>query len=341
MQDHNGRLYLGTYNASIGWRTDPTYGPLLLHNMGAHLYQTGDGWYYSTITTNGFANPADPQGGRFDYGIRTMVSRPQGLFVGTANDYYGLMVFRATPGAAPVLQAPARLEIEPKVGGGALLSWETVPGATRYQIWRAPMKAVLIRDNFNPEGWNLDIGLKIPDTYVGPYQQVGVSSENVYVDATIVANERYTYHVIAENGTGGVSEQSNLVLFPLLTPPLSFTQLLVDVDEIARRQRFLAGQATPTRTAISQALVAANQCQIDTAISQLGALRTAVLAGTVALAPEATDLEIMLGKMIRRLQLIKRFPQGLSSNEFCTGTQVTNLIPPRIRLLIPLAKALK
>ena len=88
-------LYIGTYNASIASKDDPVNGPLLLHNMGAHLYRTPDGWYYSPITTNGFANPSDPHGGPFDYGIRTMASTPHGMFLGTANDSYGLAIFRA------------------------------------------------------------------------------------------------------------------------------------------------------------------------------------------------------------------------------------------------------
>src|SRR5262249_34634085 len=71
MEDASDVLYIGTYNASIGSKDDPVNGPLLEHNMGAHLYRTSDGWYYSAITTNGFANPLDPSGGPFDYGIPT------------------------------------------------------------------------------------------------------------------------------------------------------------------------------------------------------------------------------------------------------------------------------
>ena len=45
MDDFYKYLYVGTYNAAIGSINDPLYGPLLLHNMGAHLYRTRDDWY--------------------------------------------------------------------------------------------------------------------------------------------------------------------------------------------------------------------------------------------------------------------------------------------------------
>ena len=96
MADANNYLYAGTYNASTGSHTDPVYGPILQPTMGAQMFVTGDDWHWTAVTTNGFSNPADPHGGMCGLRVCTMSNTPYGMFVGTANDYYGLTVFRAT-----------------------------------------------------------------------------------------------------------------------------------------------------------------------------------------------------------------------------------------------------
>src|SRR5262249_2167090 len=183
MNDPYNYLYVGTYNASTGSRFDPVFGPLLLHNMGAHLYRTPDSWYFSPVTTNGFASPSDPLGGKFDYGIRTMASTPYGAFLGTVNDYYGLTIFRALKRSSPDVRAPNRLETEPTRTGGALLSWLTGTRAQSYLIFRAEILPILIRDDLNIEGWNGVTGNKIPDTYVSEYQQIGSTTDVLFVDS--------------------------------------------------------------------------------------------------------------------------------------------------------------
>ena len=92
---HDGWIYLGTYNWSLmlnysgqdGW-------PALLRSVhrrlgpeavwsnlgGAELYRSRDGENWLAVTTNGFDNP-------YNYGIRTLVSTPAGLAVGTVNPF--------------------------------------------------------------------------------------------------------------------------------------------------------------------------------------------------------------------------------------------------------------
>src|SRR5262249_24940050 len=211
-------------------------------------YRTSDGWYYSAITTNGFANPLDPSGGPFDYGIRTIVSTPYGMFLGTANDHHGLGIFRARsarsrgwnrwdrpeiePGAddrpttdravrrrvrAP--DPPDRLEIEPTRSGAALLSWEWVPRAKRYQIWRAEVSKILVRDDLNFEAWNGVFGNKIPDTYVGPYEQIGVTEHSVFIDSTVQLGRRHIFYLLAQLRHGEVTDASRLTPFRLSPHP--------------------------------------------------------------------------------------------------------------------------
>ena len=336
MDDPYGYLYVGTYNATTGSRTGP-FGPLLMHNMGAHLYRTPDGWYYSAVTTNGFANPSDPHGGIFDYGIRTMESTPYGEFFGTANDYFGLAIFRAKarnsgsqagsagpPGdrADQERQRAALVAMPSPVGpvstmqasSGALLSLPA-PSDKRFQIWRAEVNLILLRDDLNFEGWNGSTGNKIPDYYIGPYTQIAVTENLSYIDSTVQPGKQYMYYVI-EDSNPRDSEQSNLVTFPLLTPPMTFAQLLREVDRMDQRQRYSdpVKRMTEVRAAIASAQSLAATCNISKAISKLDSKRA---SGDV-LEPEATDLEILVSKLERRFQLYSQFPKDVSSNEFCT-----------------------
>ena len=215
MEDPYNFLYVGTYNIATGARFDPTYGPFIQHNMGAHMYRTPDDWYYSAVMTNGFANAGDPQGGKFDYGIRTMTSTPYGAFVGTANDYYGTMIFRGLKGASPAVANPLRLDIEPNKQGGVLLSWLAGYRDVSYKVYRAEILPIAIRGDSSFEGF-LGFGPKLPDTYVGPYQQIGTTSALTFTDTTILSGHRYIYYIVGVGATGAVSEASSLGTYPLL-----------------------------------------------------------------------------------------------------------------------------
>jgi hypothetical protein len=286
--------------------------------MGAHLYRTPDDWYYSPVTTNGFSKPSDPHGGLFDYGFRTMASTPYGMFIGTANDYYGLQIFRATKRASPLVDSPGRLEIEGGRSGGALLSWLSAIRATSYRIMRAEILPILIRDDINVEGWNGVTGNKIPDTYITEYQPVGTTTDLFFVDSTVLPGHRYMYYVLGLTSTGFASEPSNLVTFPLLLPSITFAQLLSAVDSLAQRQRFVAPDmlGTQVRQQIQAAQTAAFGCQITAAINALNPST----ASRAVLAPDSVDIGILIGKMIRRLQVYSRFSTQVLSADFCGGT---------------------
>jgi len=328
MDDPYRYLYVGTYNASTASRLDPVNGPALLHNMGAHLYQTADGWYFAPITTTGFATnspisntayatPFDPHGGIFDFGIRTMVSTPYGAFVGTTNDYYGLEIFRATKRPSPAVDPPNRLEIEPSISGSAILSWTSSVYAKTFQIWRAERTQILVRDRVNFEGNNSVTGNKIPDIQVGPYTQIGVSSTTTFVDASVQPGKRYMYYVVGVGAQGLVSDPSSLTSFPLLLPSITFTQLLTAVNRLDVRQRFRAPDVhgTAVRAQITAAQVSAAACQISTAIGQLNPQ----VALRATLDPESADIQIQISKMIRRLQVYTLYSPQVISAEFCSG----------------------
>jgi len=332
MEDMFRYQYVGTYNASTGARLDPVWGPLLAHNMGAHLYRTNDGWHYSAITTNGFASPDDPYGGKFDYGIRTMAATPHGAFFGLTNDHYGLSIFRARTRGSNRPDPPDGLEIEAGATGAAVLSWQREPRAKSYEIWRAEVNPIQIRDDINVEAWEivfngqppcawqltpgLTICNKIPDRYVGPYQRIGTTEDEFFTDSTVLPDKTYMYYVLTVAQHGVVSDQSNLTTFPLLLPPVTFTQLLHEIDQWESRQRFSSpNQLIRLRRRVLAAQTFAAQCQLARATSRL----TAVQRSTPVMQPEATDLDVLVSKLIQRMTLYEQVPQEVVSTEFCSG----------------------
>ena len=332
INNFSNRLYMGTFNATSGSISDPVNGPLLRHNMGAHLYQTDDGWHYTAVTTNGFANPSDPDGGPYDYGIRTMASTPYGAFLGTANDDHGLAIFRATATASSRPEPPAALEIEAARSGGALLSWRAAPLARSYQVWRAEVNPILVRDDINVEAWQIVVkdsspcdwqivpGVricnKVPDKYIGPYAQIGTSATTFFSDMTVAAGKTYMYYVLSQTESNGVSIQSNLTTFPLLTPAMTFAQLLREINTWTLRQRF---PTTSLRNElVLKTLIAAVQaarCQIAPAVAMLNAQPSSRYLPE----PEALDLDVITSKLTRRLGLYQQLPQSVSTTEFCSS----------------------
>lgn len=95
MAAHDGWLYVGTFDWSVFlpyadrrrqllWlqRDLRWYGveSIVQSEGGFDLWRTRDGVHWVNITRNGLGNP-------FNYGARTMLSSPFGLFVGTANPF--------------------------------------------------------------------------------------------------------------------------------------------------------------------------------------------------------------------------------------------------------------
>jgi hypothetical protein len=95
MAEFDGFLYVGTFNwtallpylqpikpGHIGDRIGRWFGidNLVQFDAGFDLYRSQDGVQWCPVTTTGFGNP-------YNYGVRTMVGTPYGLFVGTANPF--------------------------------------------------------------------------------------------------------------------------------------------------------------------------------------------------------------------------------------------------------------
>jgi hypothetical protein len=95
---HNGTLYIGTFDQSTDFKQVPVLGERLRPEMGFDLLATTDGNTFTTVTRTGFDD-------MFAYGARGFQSTPHGLYIGTANDYYGTVIYRAGE-STPVLYLP-------------------------------------------------------------------------------------------------------------------------------------------------------------------------------------------------------------------------------------------
>jgi hypothetical protein len=285
MQAHDGRLYAGSYDSSYLWRKYPGLDLALKELFGFDLFQTADGHYVTPVTTKGM-------GDQYNFGVRNMASTPHGLFVGTTNDHFGLNVLRGVQGPAPVLAAPGRLEAEVS-GSRTVLSWEPVPGATRYRVMRAPLRYVTSLEPVGTRTW-----------FARYYTLVGTTTRPMFEDSAPGADEPVLYLVTAENADGGSSGVSNLVRAPSLNPAITFAGLLSTIDRLHQRGRFVSSQSLDsTRQAITAARDAAQAGELSSAVSTLQTLRQDTLNGTVALMPDSTDLEVLLAKLTRRIQL--------------------------------------
>lgn len=95
MGDHDGWLYLGTYHSAtlLPW-LDLSGAPpqvrtfldrigvdrIVAEEAGFDLWRSADGENWMPVSRRGFEN-------RYNFGVRTLVSTPRGLFLGTANPF--------------------------------------------------------------------------------------------------------------------------------------------------------------------------------------------------------------------------------------------------------------
>jgi len=62
---------------------------------GFEIFKTADGENYEVVTNDGF-------GDKYNYGARTLLATDKGLYIGTANPFYGTQLFRLTNNTEPV-----------------------------------------------------------------------------------------------------------------------------------------------------------------------------------------------------------------------------------------------
>ena len=197
MTTHEGALYVGTLDSSTDQR-NLVGGDKYANVMGFDLYATTDGWRFTRVTRTGFAEPGT--GPVFDHGGRGLASSPHGLFVGSANPYYGLNVWRGQR-SADAIPAPQALEAE-TVGRRVVLSWEQPPAVSGFRV---------LRENDTRATQEIDV--RDPLVFGGTW---------VAVDASSTATLEHNYQVVAVDGAGRRSGPSNLAVKVSAAAPVVF-----------------------------------------------------------------------------------------------------------------------
>jgi hypothetical protein len=89
MEVFNNQLFVGTYDASTELRNEPNgIGAALVPALGFDLWVTSDGVTFTAIDIKGFED-------EFNNGVRSLKATPAGLFLGSANPFHGLRIYRA------------------------------------------------------------------------------------------------------------------------------------------------------------------------------------------------------------------------------------------------------
>ena len=286
MGAQSGTLYLGTYDSSTYWRTLPQITSRLQPLLGADLYRTQDGRYFSPVTMNGFGDP-------FSFGFRNFVDTPGGFFVGAANPFFGLRIWRGQAVAARI-GAPQRVEVEMSAGR-PLLTWRGVAGAARYDVWRAGLQTIT--------QYPALLGQPLVP---GPFTQVATVTGPFFADQAAPEGAQFLYFVVAQNATGQQSDPSNLAQAPSLAEPESFPTVLALIETLRARGHFLSdAAAVATFAGVQQAQFTAIGGDVAAAISQLIGMQQQILMGTTLAPPYTTDLEIAIERLVRRLSLLR------------------------------------
>jgi hypothetical protein len=317
MEDHQDRLYVGTWDVAVFLRNIPIIGPIAAAEAGFDLWTTEDGVFWRQITRNGLGNI-------FNHGVRSLLSTREGLFLGTVNPWDGTQVWlgrtknrhrdhdyasfdpigiRAADGAAtggeetsPSLTSPDRLESE-RQGGTNVLSWEPSPQAAQFRVFRAvsrPNRELGIQQ-LPKDAW-------IPEAFTS----IGTTARPYFRDSAVEEGVRYAYYVRAEKGRGQVSESSNMVMSPSLAPAVTFDRVHAAIRGLtARHEGQGAGIAVSFLRSLGTARAAAERGDLPLAQHGLETLRKRVLRNPGELLDPlaAEELDLMVANLLRRVRL--------------------------------------
>ena len=308
METFDNRLYLGTFDLVTQAKNIIGLANLLEPAMGFDLFSTEDGVSWNIIDRGGFVRNepclalSGPECQGLNFGVRTLKATPQGLWLGTANYYYGLQLWLGQPTGWPGSIAmgiqnrpapPANLAVETKLGA-RLLSWDPVPNAILYQVWRSDASPVDVS--------SAAMQPMVVDSYKD-WRFVGASTKPMHVDKA-ADSLRSQYYVIAIRNDGKISPKSNIVPVPFLGDQPTFTKVSQFITALKSRHRVTSDAGF---TALTNALNAAKIEAAKGNVAPLITLATQVKANNVQSMQVldrfgAEDLARNLSRLVRRVQ---------------------------------------
>jgi hypothetical protein len=256
---HGQYLYLTTWDWSVSLRFISNIDQIFNHHYGFDLYRSSDGVRWEAVTRTGFDDGVNSGG-------RSIMSTEAGLFVGTARPDGGASLYRCQHASCgdPAVEPPGMLIASPKqlyaeseqtAGRTAMLTWDPVPGAVRYRVYRAtalglptflpgafqsfPVPGigdVTIEDirngvlDFLCTPTTEQICMFIDAIKTSPLPDVPMSLPSPFVQVRVTAGTSFIepapteyqslYIVRAEDAAGNLSRPSNFVGAPSKTAPM-------------------------------------------------------------------------------------------------------------------------
>lgn len=286
MAVHEDWLYVGTNDlTSLNMKNwifmkMPGIGDVLTAFQGYDLAATRDGVHFTILDRSGF-------GDGLEVGIRTFASTPYGLFFGTSNPYYGLRIWQGRYARIPnELDPPQELELEMK-DGAALLTWDNPGEAEWFRVFRA-------------SGSN-------------PFEEIGSAEELCFRDENQQVSYN-AYYVTAEASGRTGSRPSNTCLTPLYSGPTTFAQVREKILRYGEQGKFFDTRGEDwLLERLDKAQRTLEDGKTADAEDQLRRLRAGVWANE-GISSEgeplleaycAEDLEILLGRLARRIRLVQ------------------------------------
>ncbi len=207
-------------------------------------------------------------------------------------------------------RSPRRLGVPEHVGlenygGAAVLSWEPVPKAVRFRIFRS---------TFVPAR-NLGIRTSEPDARVPqPFREIGTADQPFFVDVTTQADRVYHYYVLAEGPAcpegprrdGMLSPPSNLARSPSLNSPATVCGLRqATMNWTDQRQVKAQGEPGDITMVLISVQEQLDEGDLQGALVLLEQLRAQARLKRLPQLSwwRAEDFDLLLGKLIRRIRL--------------------------------------
>ncbi|MEZ4767678.1 MAG: hypothetical protein R2844_04555 [Caldilineales bacterium] len=313
LESYEDNLFVGTFDSSTVYKDDPVLEPILRDLMGFDLWRSPDGTEFYSITTQGF-------GDKFNFGVRSMEATPAGLFVGAANYYYGLQIWRAPqmrhvfmpsvvtgqgaraagqPAAyGPSMSANWRSHVETATtGDGVVVSWEPAAGAARYRVMRSSLITLSAADYPS-----LDADM----TAWGKPVEVGETTDAYFKDSTAAAGRKYVY-VVEALGNAGEVVRSNVAPAPAMKPPATCAAIAGKISDYSTRGRIAGDTNDLIMSDLTAAQTSAAAAQYADAAATLIGLQHKIEQADPSMMTEweAEDLGTLLSRLVRQLSLIQ------------------------------------
>ncbi len=301
MADYQGVLYASTYDSSTVWKNTSLW-QSLQPMIGFDLWASLDGLTWLPVTQNGFGDP-------FSYGGRTLAATDQGLFVGSANPYYGLRIWQGALSSTALQAAPTNLQSDATGNQGEVaLAWDAPSTATVFHVFRSQEKQVALPWTHPSDPTSAGASITWPHRIWVPsaYTEIGTSSTPHFVDTNARLDGHTSYYVVAQDARGNLSLPSNVTLATRTVPLPTLKLVIAAAKHIADRGHLTATQASAIQQSLQQIQAHLQSGDVQGARDLIEALRQNVLAGARGAQHKlyAEGLSFLLKRLEKRLDLV-------------------------------------